>query len=167
MGTSEWVKDLQALAAARKKSGQSWIKEAQQLREAVAAQGAEKSRVNARLSFLDDCQMFAYLAEHGVHPQVARMSDLGIVQRLADNIAEIMMRLEAVGVPERTKILAEYGLQDSVAIDRPRLTSMRLAAEEIGTNLSAAVWYCSGRDERERYSENAEVALNEFLGACR
>lgn len=167
MGTSDWVKDLRALAVARKNSGQSWISEFQQVRAAGRAEHAEASRAVSRLLFVDDCTMFLWFAEHGVHSPVVRMSDLGIVDRLATNAEEITTRLEAAEVSERANILAEYGLQSSATISQRKLDSIRAASDEIGSNLVADVWYCSGIEVRQKFTADAADALQRFLAACR
>jgi hypothetical protein len=62
MAISDWVKDLKALAAARRESGEPWLKDFQELMAAGRANDAAR----AQLSFADDCEFFKDYAERGV-----------------------------------------------------------------------------------------------------
>ena len=164
MALSDWAKDLKALAAARRDSGQPWLKDFLGLMAARKANDAARSR----LSFAAECEVFKYYAEQGVEARLEpSFHELGMVARIMDTVAEIMERMEVADPSARPSVLAEYGLQTSAVIDLPMLQRMRAAAEELRPNLNPAVWYCSPQEERQRYATDAGVALQRFLAACR
>ena len=163
MAMSDWVKDLRALAAARRDRGQPWLKDFQELMAAGRANDAASNR----LSFADDCELFKSYAERGVDSKVeATSSELGLVARITNTVAEIMERLEVADPSARTSVLVEYGLRTSAEIDQPRLKRMRAATDELRSKLNPAVWYISPQDERQRYATEARAALQRFLAAC-
>lgn len=161
MATSNWLKDLEALAAARKDSGTGWLRDFQEL---MAADRLNRE-AEAKASFASDCGTFIFYVEQGVPSKIA-LSDLRYIARLRDDVDEIMRRLEEAESPARPQILKGYGLRPPDEVGPQALARMRAAAEELRENLRPEFWCITLQESRQMYGDKAVAALRRFLAEC-